>query len=79
MTGGKVEGVRGMIEAHDGGLIYTAYRGLSPDGHTRTLKGEPIPDGTPIRTTPTFPTAHPGYAWLNRVHALGTGDRQGPV
>jgi hypothetical protein len=49
--------VRGTIDTHDGGLIYRACRGLSdfgPDGYARALKGELVPDGTPIRTTPTF-------------------------
>jgi Protein of unknown function (DUF3237) len=69
--------VRGTIETHDGGLISTAYRGLSdfgPDGYARALKGEPVPDGTPIRTVPTFQTAHPDYVWLNRIQALGIGE-----
>jgi hypothetical protein len=34
-----------------------------------------------FRTTPRFETGHPGYAFLNRLIAVATGDRRsdGPV
>src|SRR5262245_26927677 len=69
--------VRGTIETHDAGLIYTAYRARSDcgqDAYARPLKGAPVLDCTPIRTAPTFQTAHPDYVWLNRIQALGIGE-----
>jgi hypothetical protein len=68
--------VRATLETDDGALIYVAYGGiidLGPDGYDRALAGESIPDGTSIRTTPLFQTAHPDYRWLNRVQCLGIG------
>jgi len=34
-----------------------------------------------FRTTPRFETAHPSYAFLNRIIAVATGDRraEGPI
>jgi hypothetical protein len=34
-----------------------------------------------FRTTPRFETAHPGYAFLNHLIAVASGDRraQGPI
>ncbi len=45
-------------------------------------RGEPVdPARYYFRTTPRFQTAHPAYAFLNRLIAVASGDRraEGPV
>jgi hypothetical protein len=69
--------VRATIETHDQALIYASYNGLmdtGPDGYEKVLNGEFTPDGTPIRITPRFQTAHPTYQWLNRLVCVGIGE-----
>ena len=42
-------------------------------------RGETVDPSTYyFRTTPRFETAHPKYAFLNRLLAVGTGDRRPP-
>ena len=46
------------------------------------LLGELVPfDSYHFRTTPRFETAHPAYAFLNRLVAVASGDRraEGPI
>ena len=68
--------VRATMEMQDGALVYTAYTGvldLGPDGYQAFLNGA-LPPRIPVRTAPRFQTAHPAYAWLNRVQAYGIGE-----
>jgi hypothetical protein len=68
--------VRATIETHDGALILLTYPGfldLGHDGYANFLAGQ-LPEVVKIRTSPRFWTAHPAYAWLNRVHCLGIGE-----
>jgi hypothetical protein len=53
--------VRATIQADDGSLIYTWYRGVidSKTGY--------------FRTTPRYETASEKYAWLNNIVAVGVG------
>lgn len=68
--------VRATIETHDGALIYAAYSGvgdLGADGYEKFLRGE-VPKTLPLRIVPRFQTAHPAYAWLNRLQCVGIGE-----
>jgi hypothetical protein len=75
--GVSVLDVRTTIQTEDGALIYLTLSGVidgGEDGYQKFLAGEGVPDGTPIRATPRFTTAHPSYQWLNRLHCLNVGE-----
>jgi hypothetical protein len=68
--------VRATIETTDGALIDVAYTGvgdLGEDGYGRFLRGD-LPETVPLRVASRFLTAHPDYAWLNRVQCINIGD-----
>ena len=59
--------MRTTLETHDGALIYVTHKGiwdLGEKGYENVLRGNTLPDGLHIRTTPTFHTSHPAYQWL---------------
>jgi len=67
--------VRGALESHDGALIEITYTGvmdLGPDGYEKFLKGE-APATAAVRAAPRFRTAHPAYAWMNRLQCISIG------
>jgi len=68
--------VRVTFETDDGALILVTYGGtidFGQDGYDGFARGE-IPAAARIRTSPRFSTAHPDYAWLNRLHCIGVGE-----
>jgi hypothetical protein len=68
--------VRATMEMQDGALVYAAYTGVldpGPNGYEAFINGA-LPPKFPIRTAPRFQTAHPAYAWMNRVQAYGVGE-----
>ncbi len=68
--------VRATFETEDGALIYVAYSGTvdaGPDGYERFLADD-LPAKMPLRNAPRFQTAHPDYAWLNRLQCFGVGE-----
>ncbi len=77
--------VRLVLQTHDGAAIGMTYRGLRhgpPDVMDRLNRGERVdPANYYFRTAVAFETAAAQYDWLNRVIAIGTGDRppEGPV
>jgi hypothetical protein len=77
--------LRVTLLTHDGALISMASFGLRhgpPDVMAALGRGNPVdPAWYYFRTTPRFETAHPAYAFLNRVVAIASGDRraEGPV
>jgi hypothetical protein len=77
--------VRILLRTDDDALIYMAYRGLRhgpADVMAQLARGEAVdPARYYFRITPVFETAAPGYDWLNRIVAVGTGRREptGPV
>ena len=77
--------VRLVLETDDGALIGMTYRGLRhgpPDVMQRISAGEAVdPASYYFRINPLFETAAPKYDWINRVVAVGIGDRQatGPI
>jgi uncharacterized protein DUF3237 len=77
--------LRATLLTHDGALISMTSFGLRhgpPDVMAALGRGEPVdPARYYFRTTPRFQTAHPAYHFLNRLIAVGSGDRraEGPV
>jgi len=77
--------LRATLLTHDGARISMTSFGLRhgpPDVMAALGRGEPVdPARYYFRTTPRFQTAHPAYAFLNRLIAVASGDRraEGPV
>ena len=77
--------VRLVLETHDKAAIGMTYRGLRhgpADVMAKVNGGEFVdPALYYFRTSVVFETAAPHYAWLNRIIAVGTGNRppEGPV
>jgi hypothetical protein len=72
--------VRLTLQTDDGALIYMSYRGVrhgSPEVTARLARGERVdPTEYYLRTAPFFETAAPAYAWLNKIVAVGVGERR---
>ncbi|TGE00550.1 DUF3237 domain-containing protein [Methylobacterium nonmethylotrophicum] len=77
--------VRLTLRAAGGGLVYCQYTGLRagpPEVLARLGRGEAVaPDSYYFRTAVRFETGAPDLAWLNRLIAVGVGQRlpEGPV
>ncbi len=77
--------LRVTLRTDDGALISMASFGLRhgpPDAIAAMGRGEIVdPARYYFRTTPRFETAHPAYAFLNRLVAVASGDRRpdGPI
>ena len=77
--------VRLVLKTDDGALIGMSYRGVRhgpPEVLARIGRGEAVDPSTYyFRTTAQFETASPRYDWLNRIVAVGVGNRQagGPI
>jgi hypothetical protein len=77
--------VRLVLQTDDGASIGLTYRGIRhgpADVIDRLNRGEPVDSASYyFRTSLTFETAASRYDWLNRVIAVGTGNRlpEGPV
>src|SRR5262245_53856615 len=73
------------IETDDGALIHMASFGIRhgpPEVMAALARGESVdPSSYYFRTRPRFETAHPKYAFLNRLLAVSSGDRrpEGPI
>jgi hypothetical protein len=70
---------RYTIEAEDGALVLVNSEGLRhgpPDVIARVGRGEAVdPSLYYFRTALRFETAAPGLAWMNRILAIGRGER----
>ena len=77
--------LRATLRTDDGALISMRSFGLRhgpPEVLAAIGRGEVVdPARYYFRTTPRFETAHPSYAFLNRVVAVASGDRraEGPI
>jgi hypothetical protein len=77
--------LRATLRTDDGALISMRSFGLRhgpPDVMAAIGRGEPVDRASYyFRTTPRFETAHPAYAFLNRLVAIASGDRrpEGPI
>ncbi|SHJ86617.1 Protein of unknown function [Roseomonas rosea] len=71
---------RYTIRLEGGALVYVVNRGLrhaAPEDMARLLRGEPVPpERVYFRTAPSFETASPDHAWLQRSLFVGFGERQ---
>jgi Protein of unknown function (DUF3237) len=72
--------VRMLLRTNDGVLILMTYRGVrhaSTEVNARIARGEGVgPSEYYLRTTPSFETSSQEYAWLNKLVAVGMGERQ---
>ncbi|WP_295989961.1 DUF3237 family protein [Rugamonas sp.] len=72
--------VRLVLKTDDGALIGVTYRGVRhgpADVIARLEKGEVVdPASYYFRIIPMFETAAPRYDWLNRIVAVGSGQRR---
>jgi hypothetical protein len=77
--------LRCTLRTDDGALISMSSFGLRhgpPEVIAAIGRGETVDPATYyFRTTPRFETAHPAYAFLNRLITVATGDRrpEGPI
>ncbi|PPE75172.1 DUF3237 domain-containing protein [Solimonas fluminis] len=76
MPGGSLRvDARMTLQASDGALIHASYGGvigIAPENFARMGGGGTLTaQEMYFFTTPCFQTAHPEYAWLNRVQAVG--------
>jgi Protein of unknown function (DUF3237) len=77
--------LRTTLQTDDGALIHMSSFGLRhgpPDVIAALGRGEAVdPSLYYFRTTPRFETAHPKYAFLNKLLAVSSGDRraEGPI
>ena len=71
--------VRLFLRTDDGTILLMTYRGVRtgpPDVMRRLAAEKEVPaDAYYLRITPTFETAEPRYDWLNRIVAVGVGQR----
>lgn len=72
--------VRLTLQAADGALILVTYRGVrhaAPEVSERMARGEAVARSEYyLRIAPFFETAAPAHAWLNRIVAVGIGERR---
>src|SRR5438093_7677206 len=77
--------LRATLRTDDGALVSMRSFGLRhgpPEVIAAVARGEAVDPATYyFRTTPRFETAHPAYAFLNRLVAVASGDRRadGPI
>jgi hypothetical protein len=77
--------LRATLRTDDGALVSMRSFGVRhgpPEVMAAIGRGETVDPATYyFRTTPRFETAHPAYAFLNRLVAVATGDRrtEGPI
>jgi hypothetical protein len=71
--------VRLALRMHDGALVLMTYRGIrhsSAEVAQRLARGESVSPGHYyLRTAPLFETAAATYDWMNRIVAVGIGER----
>jgi hypothetical protein len=71
--------VRLVLRTDDGAIILMTYRGVRhapTDVSGRMARGERVPSSEYyLRTAPFFETSSPKYEWLNRIVAVGVGER----
>lgn len=78
--GSAQQDVRMLLKTDDGALILMTYRGVrhaSDEVNARIARGETV-DGAEyyLRTAPFFATSSPRYSWINRIVAVGVGERR---
>jgi len=78
--GSSQQDVRLLLKTDDGALILMTYRGVrhtSAEVNARLARGEPVAASEYyFRTAPFFETSSEKYGWMNRIVAVGVGDRK---
>jgi hypothetical protein len=78
--GSSQQEVRMLLRTDDGAVIVMTYRGVrhaSPEVNARIQSGENVPGSEYyLRTAPFFETASAKYGWINRIVAIGVGERR---
>lgn len=79
--GSAQQDVRMLLQTDDQALVLMTYRGVrhaSDEVNARIARGESVdPADYYLRTAPFFETASPKYAWINKLVAVGVGERRG--
>lgn len=68
--------VRAAVKTDDGAVLYVTYTGVADmgeKGYENALQGK-VPNPIRLRVAPRIQTAHPSYAWLNRLQLVGIGE-----
>jgi Protein of unknown function (DUF3237) len=78
--GSAQQDVRMLLTTDDGDLVLMTYRGVrhaSDEVNARIARGEQVSRSDYyLRTAPFFETSSPRYAWINRIVAVGVGERR---
>lgn len=78
--GSAQQDVRLLLQTDDGELVLMTYRGIrhaSDEVNRRIASGEAVPGADYyLRTVPFFETSSDKYSWINRIVAVGTGERR---
>jgi hypothetical protein len=67
--------VRGVVETHDGALIYLTHSGVLDFGqgaYEKLLAGD-APAGRDLQVATRLQTSSPAYAWVNRLQCVSIG------
>jgi hypothetical protein len=74
--------VRITLKTDDGALVYARYAGMwhgRPEVMARLAQGETVDSSQYyFRITPLFETGAERYAWINKIIAVGVGERFPP-
>ena len=78
--GSSQQDVRMILRTDDDALVVMTYRGVrhaSPEVNERIARGETVASSDYyLRTAPFFETSSAAYAWLNKIVAVGVGERR---
>lgn len=79
--GSAQQDVRMLLKTDDGELVLMTYRGVrhaSDEVSARIARGEQVSGSDYyLRTAPFFETASAKYSWINKIVAVGVGERRG--
>jgi Protein of unknown function (DUF3237) len=78
--GSAQQDVRMLLKTDDGALVLMTYRGVrhaSDEVNARIARGEAVNSADYyLRTAPFFETSSPKYSWINKIVAVGVGERR---
>lgn len=78
--GSAQQDVRMVLKTDDGALVLMTYRGVrhaSDEVNARMARGEQVSGSAYyLRTAPFFETSSSRYDWINRIVAIGVGERR---
>jgi hypothetical protein len=79
--GSAQQDVRMLLRTDDDELVLMTYRGVrhaSDEVNARIASGEQVSGSEYyLRTAPFFETSSSRYSWINRIVAVGVGERRG--